>query len=302
MIRISVVIPTYNRKDLLLETLQSLRTQSLPSSSFEVIVVNDGSNDGTDEMLRYFTGKAPFKLSTITQQNRGPAAARNAGIRLAKGEIVAFTDDDCLPLTDWLAEIDRAFATRSIVGLQGSTFTDGKSITPLTHQIDNVSGNHSVPTCNAAYLREVLIKAGGFDEEFPFPHNEDADLAWRVEAIGVIGFEKNMRVYHPPRTDKFSKVSRRMRILESEFRLYYKNPKSYKEKRSASPWKNIYYEMGIKTQGYYLLSRLKYLHEPRLALAGIALTLRWWCDLVWLLPAFAKANQVNKYLFARGDV
>jgi glycosyltransferase involved in cell wall biosynthesis len=287
---ITVIVPTYNRLASLKDTLHGLQKQTLPSHLFEIIVVNDGSSDDTEKYLKEVEATST-SFRFITQVNAGPAAARNRGIAAARGRIIAFTDDDCIPDANWLEVIQNAFAERDIVGLQGSTYTDVKAITPLTHQIDNENGNASVPTCNAAFTREVLLHVNGFDEHFPFPHNEDADLAWRIEQLGSIQFVKAMRVYHPARTDAFKKVMKRMKIMESEFRLFYRNTTAYQQKRSSSPWKNIYWEIGVKTQGYYLLSRWKYYRRPWLMVQGITLTFIWWFDLVRRLPQFIASNR-----------
>ncbi|CAG0970165.1 partial heptose III glucuronosyltransferase, partial [Gammaproteobacteria bacterium] len=96
--RFSVVIPTFNRKDILRQCLKSLQAQDF--TDFEVLVV-DGGNDGTEEMLaREFPG---FRY--LREERSGPSVARNLGIEQATGEIVAFTDDDCLPPPDWLSKM-----------------------------------------------------------------------------------------------------------------------------------------------------------------------------------------------------
>ena len=294
---ISVIIATYNRKDSLKETLDALSRQDFCHLSYEVIVINDGSTDGTVELLEEYSVFGTIGLRFFNQQNQGPAAARNLGIQYAKGRIVAFTDDDCIPSQNWLCTIDAQFKNSNIVGLQGSTFTDKDKITPLTHQIDNTHGNKSVPTCNAAYLKSALDAIGGFDTEFPFPHNEDADLAWRIQKNGEIGFCADMLVYHPPRMDTFTKVSKRMKIMESEFRLFYKDPESYRKNRGPSPWQIIYWEVMVKTQWYYFKTRFKYLKRPKLMFQGLALTFIWWWDLIRFYPKFWNANKVHKKMF-----
>jgi GT2 family glycosyltransferase len=293
-LNISVVIATYNRSVSLMETMQALVQQDFHPARFEVIVVNDGSTDQTIEKLKEFKALAPFQVRFFSQANRGPAAARNKGIMEAAGNIIAFTDDDCVPDHDWLTSIYQFFEKNNHVGLQGSTYTDVDKITPLTHQIDNVNGNPSVPTCNAAYLRSALLNANGFDEEFPFPHNEDADLAWRIAKQGALGFHPDMKVYHPTRIDKFEKIATRMKIMESEFRLFAKNPESYKRHRAKSPWLNIYWQIGIKTQWYYLRSRIRFITRPTLFFQGLAITFLWWFDLLRLLPTFIKASRASK--------
>jgi hypothetical protein len=108
-----------------------------------------------------------------------------------------------------------------------------------------------------------------------------------------------MRVHHPPRVDQFKKVAKRMKILESEFRLFYKDKYSYQLNRANSAWKNIYWEIGCKTQWYYLKSRLKFWKQPILLMQGVSLTLIWWYDLVRLYPRFRKSAKNNKMIFAK---
>src|SRR4051794_8981691 len=100
--KLSVVIATYNRRDLLLRTLESLAQQTLPRHEFEVLVVVDGSTDDTVERLRL--KKTPAALRIFEQQNRGQAAARNVGIREALAPVILFLDDDITCSPTLLAE------------------------------------------------------------------------------------------------------------------------------------------------------------------------------------------------------
>jgi O-antigen biosynthesis protein len=103
-VRVSVIIPTYNRSDTLQKCLAAVQTQTY--SDYEIIVVDDGSTDGTANMIA-----AEFpNVHYLYQANRGPAAARNQGIAAATGDIIAFTDDDCLPPSDWLARLAEGYS------------------------------------------------------------------------------------------------------------------------------------------------------------------------------------------------
>ena len=282
--KISVIIPTYNRVQLLRQQLGALTRQTYSQGAYEVIVVNDGSTDGTEEFLDQLK-LSNSHLTVIHQSNGGPAKARNTAIEQARGEIIAFTDDDCEVDPDWL-EIIAQEMDDELLGLQGATYTDHDLITPLTHQIDNETGHNSVPTCNAAYRKDVLVSIGGFDESFPNPHNEDTDVSWRVQELGEIRFCPSMRVHHPPRLDKFSKVAKRMKIMDCEFTLFDKHPALYQKHRDRSPLKHIYGEIFFYTIGYYFLSRLKLWRKPKQMVQGLSLAVIWWADLAWRFPKY----------------
>ena len=292
-IKVSVIVPTYNRLRLLRGQVNALLNQTVDTETYEVLIVNDGSSDGTKKYLEKIQ-KEHDNFHVFHNQNGGPARARNTALGVAKGRIIAFTDDDCEVQNDWLETILEEFKV-GLVGLQGLTYTDRENVTPLTHQIDNESGHNSVPTCNAAYLRDLLYQIGGFDETFPYPHNEDADVGWQMQELGEVRFCSNMRVYHPPRVDKFKKVAKRMNILDSEFTLYQKNPSLYKKYRDKNPLKHIYYQVFVKTMWYYTYSRLKYWKRPKLMFQGLALTFIWYIDLLIKYPRYLLTYQMVKY-------
>ena len=290
---VSVVIPTFNRCDDLRRLLESLWQQTLPHSRFEVIVVSDGSTDGTAEMVRCLQSRS-WSLTLLEQRNRGPAAARNAGARRARSGYIAFTDDDCMAAPDWLHQILAAFRRTDAVGLQGRTTTDRETRTPLTHEIEVLRPwTSTVPTCNAAFVRSTFEKAGGFDEAFPFAHNEDADLAWRVEDLGVIAYVPEVHVIHPPRRDTFVKRARAVRVFQSDFLLYYKNPDKYKRYIGRSPWWTIYWTVFVTHQLGFARFCCRYLvrsFRPQHFFKGIALLFARWFALLWYLPAYRRAE------------
>lgn len=195
--KFSVVIPTYNRAATLRQTLTALMAQDYPD--YEIIVVDDGSTDGTRAMIaREFP-----QVRYIYQQNRGPAAARNRGIAHARGEIIAFTDDDCVPPRDWLARLADGYARYpDVVGVGGYLEAPDEVLqrAPLARyerfiarRVFRVSereyvGGFECPaggTNNIAYRRAILERVGGFDESFPYAAGEDADLKWRICQLGA---------------------------------------------------------------------------------------------------------------------
>jgi GT2 family glycosyltransferase len=299
---ISVVVPTFNRREELQRLLESLWLQTLSRSRFEVIVASDGSTDGTVEMVRQLQDRH-WNLKLLLLTNHGPATARNSGAKEARGIYVAFTDDDCVASPDWLQQMVEGFQRTGAVALQGRTTTDRLARTPLTHQIEVLSHwPAAVPTCNAAYRKEVFDRVGGFDVGFRFAHNEDADLAWRAEDFGRIAFAPDVHVIHPPRPDQFWKRARWVRFLESDFYLYYKNPVKYKKYISPSPWWTIYWKFFILDQIELAKLCFKCLlppFRPYHFVSGIGLVLARSFNLIRFLPEFWKAQSVYRARFSK---
>ena len=161
---ISVVIPLYNasaRLPALFSALEALDPQPL-----EFVFVDDGSTDSTCAELQAWKGVST-PVSVARQSNRGPAAARNRGVRFAVAPWIAFTDDDCLPCSDWLGAFWRvAEATDDLRMAFGCVLARGTKGF-FYHYIENPGDGHQ--TANAFYLRSALMEINGFDERFRDP-------------------------------------------------------------------------------------------------------------------------------------
>jgi len=195
--RFSIIIPTHNRKETLRRSLSAAIVQDY--LNYEVIVVDDGSSDGTGEMVRR---EFPHVRCIRQEPNRGPATARNQGIKVATGEITAFTDDDCLLPPNFLSRLADGYCRYpEAVGvggyleapdalLQTNPFACYEAY--VTHQVyqagpEEYLGGFECPaggTNSMSYRKVVLLEVGGFDETFPYAAGEDADLKWRVVQRG----------------------------------------------------------------------------------------------------------------------
>lgn len=196
---ISVVVATFNRSGELPDLLKSLELQ-VGAPRFEVVIVDDCSTDATAEVLEQLAATTALDLHHLrTAKNSGPATARNLGWRAARGRLVAFTDDDCLPQPRWLASLARALARTDVV--QGCTLPNpNHEKGPFTHTILRDDEHGYYETCNMGYRRSVLEQVGGFDEQFRAPFGEDTDLAWRAIAAGArTTFEAEALVWHEVR-------------------------------------------------------------------------------------------------------
>ncbi len=208
-LRASVVIPTYNRADLLLQGLRALAAQDLPAGAFEVVVVDDGSADGTEDAVRAWTASATSPAVRLFRQpRRGPAAARNRGAREARGRVVVFTDDDCEPRADWLREMLAPFDDPAgrVAAVKGAYATRQDSVVARFAQkefesryrrMDGAESVDFVDTYAGAFLRDVFLGLGGFDTRFPLANNEDVEFSYRMAAHGHrMVFNPRAVVYH----------------------------------------------------------------------------------------------------------
>jgi glycosyltransferase involved in cell wall biosynthesis len=135
-LRLSVVVPTCGRPELLRRCLQALMAQSLPGRAFEILVVDDGHDDTTRRLVDSLADEAEaprLRYLRSEQPRGGPAAARNLGWRSAHGEVVAFTDDDTVPLDDWLAQGEAAMQSGHWAALGGRVRVPLDSEPPTDH-------------------------------------------------------------------------------------------------------------------------------------------------------------------------
>jgi GT2 family glycosyltransferase len=203
---VSIVIPFYNRKADVARCLEAVRRQEIPGNvDVEIVCVDNGSTDGTREELVRLGAKV------VDCTTRGPAAARNAGIAAAKGEIIAFTDSDCAPHRDWLKELLVPFREEGVLicggPIHARTLAFGVARFAEEFKVLNqwcfFSEAPDFPpffaTANAAFRAAALHKAKGFDETLFM--NEDADLCWRVlDQGGKIAYCPRAVVRHSHRT------------------------------------------------------------------------------------------------------
>ena len=193
----SVVVPTYQRGDSLARCLDALVVQTMDRNRFEVIVVDDGSARPPREAVA--RAAASIDVRMIEQSNAGPASARNAGARAARGDYVVFTDDDCCPDPGWLRAIDAIAARhpgRAIGGRVMNALGDGLYSTASQllieflydyFNVDDTGGRFFI-TSNLAVPTRSFHDIGGFDVSFPLAAAEDRDLCdrWREAGLEMV--------------------------------------------------------------------------------------------------------------------
>jgi GT2 family glycosyltransferase len=211
---------------------------------YEVIVVSDGPDVSTHYALRnLLVLEFPKFVFIELPEKKGPAAARNAGWAQASGELIAFTDDDCIPDIYWLKNLHEAFAD---IKNPLAAFT-GRTIVPIppvpTDYELNIShlSRAEFITANCACSRKALVCAGGFDEAFTMAWREDSDLQFKFikQGIPIIPVEKAV-VVHPVRKIKWGGCLKDERKNMFNALLYKKFPELYRKKIQPSrPW--LYY-------------------------------------------------------------
>ncbi|MFH8119628.1 MAG: glycosyltransferase [Candidatus Aenigmatarchaeota archaeon] len=199
---ISIVIPAYNAEKTIANTIKALLKQNYPKKDYEIIVVDDGSTDNTVNVVKKFK-----KVRLIKQKHKGPAAARNLGAKKAKGSIILFTDSDCVPGKNWIKFMIEPFKNKEIVGVSGTYRTLNKESSIARFIGYEIERNHEVMkkkkyidfigSYSAAYRKNIFLKFGGFDENFPIASGEDPELSFRISKAGYkMVFQPKAYVYH----------------------------------------------------------------------------------------------------------
>jgi len=225
--RISVVVCAYNAERTMEACLASLEALDYPD--YEVVVVNDGSTDRTLEISERF----PF-CRIISQPNKGLSVARNVGAEAATGEIVAYTDSDCVADPDWLTYLVARMETGNLAACGGPNFPPPEeSLVPAavavspggpTHVLLSDEVAEHIAGCNMAFRREVLLALGGFDPIYRAA-GDDVDICWRFQDAGhSIGFSPAAVVWHFRRNTVRAYINQQRGYGKAEALVYAKHP------------------------------------------------------------------------------
>ena len=247
---VSVVVPTCRRPVLLARCLGALLAQNLPGDTFEIIVSDDAACEDTRRQLIPWMERAREQricLRYVTAaEAHGPAAARNAGWRAARGVIIAFTDDDCIPAPSWLREGLAAFgpetrptSERRVGGVCGRLDVPLPA-TPTDYQRNAAQLQLATfVTANCFYRRDMLAAIGGLDERFTMAWREDSDLHFRLMRRGARLIEAGEAVVtHPIRPAPWGVSVVQQRKSMYNALLYKKHPAHYRQYiQSAPPWR-----------------------------------------------------------------
>lgn len=189
---VSVVVPSHERPLRLRWLLNALEEQTLSPERWEVVVVFDDAGDEAERALAEHQLAVAGRLRRIRLEpgTGSPSRQRNTGWRAARGRLIAFTDDDCRPEATWLEELLTIASQNEGAIVQGATRPDPfeADVIGMAPRVRTLTVDPPGPfaqTCNIMYPRDVLTRAGGFDEAMPTAAGEDTDLALRARALGV---------------------------------------------------------------------------------------------------------------------
>ncbi|MEW6067176.1 MAG: glycosyltransferase [Nitrospirota bacterium] len=259
----------------------SLERQIYDKNLFEVIVINDGSTDLTEQFLDSFQKQTIINFRVITQPNKGVSAARNAGIEIAEGEHIAFTDDDCILPDNWLINMhkDLDSASKDTAGVGGPlnsvsnknsfigkfiSFLDEFNYVPVIGKyfirpvhISRLTGYEQISylrTSNAMFRKVCLNEIGGFDQYFNRPGGEDPDLCYRLLTLNYrFYFDKDLAILHQSRDSFISYFRSLKNYLKGEIRKSCK-----KETYKIKPIQRTYTLLPVQKIFSFFLSLVSY--------------------------------------------
>jgi len=233
---VSVVIPTYRRPELLGRCLEAMKRQRYARTQFEVVVVDDGNDAETRALVEAVAeetrrDKEPLQVRYLGQPvRRGPAAARNRGCREARGWIVGFTDDDCIPAEDWILNALDAF-------VEGADVVSGKLKVPISERPTDYERTAAFMesaefvTANCFCLRSALEQVGGFEESFDIAWREDSDFQFKCIKCALRIVRRNdVQVEHPVRPTAWWACLKDEQKNRYDALLYKRHPDLFRER------------------------------------------------------------------------
>jgi glycosyltransferase involved in cell wall biosynthesis len=273
-VEVSVVVPTFKRPQLLDRCLAALVNQSFDPSAYEIVIADDAASESTRRQVEDWRRRCPRSGPAIhylpVRDSQGPAAARNAGWRFARGQVIAFTDDDCIPEPEWLTAGTRAIRA-------GATGVSGRVVVPLpedpTDYERNAAGLATAEfvTANCFYRRSALAAVGGFDERFAMAWREDSDLWLTFMGRGdTLVSAQDAVVVHPLRPAPWGVSLSQQRKSQYNALLYKKHPLLYRQRVQPGPPRD-YYAIVTSIAGCLLGLGLR---RPGIAIASFAVWAR----------------------------
>jgi cellulose synthase/poly-beta-1,6-N-acetylglucosamine synthase-like glycosyltransferase len=233
----SVIVPVFDGAETLDACLRALSAQTIENGRYEVIIVDDGSADGSADVA------ARHGATVIHQDHAGAAAARNRGSQQARGQVLLFTDADCEPSPDWIEQMLAPFADPEVLGVKGAYRTRQHSVVARFVQAEfeekydrqrRVEQIDFVDTYAAAYRRATFLAHGGFDPEFLL--DEDQEFSFRLAQEGcILVLNPRAIVYHRHPSTVWNYAWRKAQFGRWKVRVLARHPSKVLHD-SYTPW------------------------------------------------------------------
>jgi glycosyltransferase involved in cell wall biosynthesis len=257
---LSIIIPALNSATTISRTLSSIFSNSISNDSFEVLVIDNGSTDNTIKIAK------TYDVKVYHCEPKGIGPPRNLGIKKAKGNIICFTDSDCIVTNSWLPKIDKffklnpqadgiggptlpyPFSQNRLQELTGKIFVDEQNYSKTTKKLQFGTSSPFLFGSNSAYKKEALLEVGGFPE----PGGSSLELSWKLmTAERNLFFDPDLHVFHVFPSN-----------LRSLFKMYFRWGSQYTvmQKRFRGNTATLY---GVACSGYGIARILLSLVSPR---------------------------------------
>ena len=220
--KVSIIIPVYNDPDGLDDTLSSLVIQDYPNDELEIIVVDNGSGDLTLEIAKNFERKYPKIINVeVEDQIQGSYAARNMGIKHAKGDILIFIDSNITVYQDYVSRVVQKFKNSSVdyLGCNVKMLKREKTIASKYNFLNGfnikkaIENDHYTPTCNLSIKKRIINELGVFDERLE--GGGDFEFGQRVYERGFeLGYANEIILHHPTRHTYLSLIKKAQRVFK----------------------------------------------------------------------------------------
>ncbi len=223
---ITVVVPTYNEEKNIERCLKALANQTIPRDSYEIIVVDGDSKDRTTEIAARYADRV------IRQVSHGVGGARNDGVMVAKGDIIATTDADCLPDEDWLKTILEDFSDEEIVavtgyldpmipddmeGIEAGTYRYAFKVANGLRKAGSLVGYHHLCGANTAFRRDAFLEVKGYSD---LAYSDDIEIGKRLKEQGKMAMDDRVQVdYSIRRIQKLGIAKYTWMILKNDFNV-----------------------------------------------------------------------------------
>lgn len=272
---ISIVIPVYNSERTIDRAIEACQAQNYPTDRFEIIVVDDGSQDNTEKIVK------SYDIRYVRQRNKGPASARNTGWKNAKGNYVFFLDSDCIPERDWLSKTMEHYKREDIVCVGGRYGIANENSLLATCIYTEFLVRYSRIPRFAKYIgshgysfrKDFLERIGGYNEEYTAASGEDNDLAYRILELGYKPmFDQEIVIHHYFPTRLLSYLKTQMIHGYWRMKLYKDFPKMMKGDEYSTPWDFAQPPLSLVL---ILLAPFIFLHNTKIIWLGLTFVTIW---------------------------